>query len=487
MKKILLYLILTVGLIVGIMPTVASAEELANSDTEVENENVDEAAEDEKTEIEEILDGGINEKIPDLYIKAVNPGYTIDGKSNVGEMIEISRKNSDAPISLAGVTVGYTNSSGNYSTLLEFSENSWLFGETILLRLASSPNSELAALNYTKTIAFKAEITLEINDEILDEVCFNGKDGCYDEFKSGKNTTLVRNLETGDFEYQLNYEPYYDSGSYVLKEEVPEKLPNQCEGLEFSEILSYYENFKTEQFIEIYNRSAEKIVLDGCKIRYKNKNYTLNGIVEPDGYYAYYPREFHLTKNPVSSNTIELVDANDDVLDTLIYANGQIKGTSYAMINFDENGEEIWKTTYMPTPGEANNYQEFKTCDIGKVLNLETGNCVKATSMTTVTKTCKAGYYLNVLTGRCKKHSTTTGAKTCKEGYYLNPETNRCKKIKENNGAEYSLEPENYTENSSFIALYAVIGVVAAGGIYLIYEFRHEILKFFGKVFRRAR
>ena len=58
----------------------------------------------------------------DLFIKAVNPGYTIDGKSNVGEMIEISRKKSDELVSLAGITVGYTNSSGNYSTLFEFPE-----------------------------------------------------------------------------------------------------------------------------------------------------------------------------------------------------------------------------------------------------------------------------------------------------------------------------------------------------------------------------
>ena len=92
---------------------------------------------------------GISDKIPDLYIKAINPGYVVDGKNNVGEMIEIARRNSDTPISLAGATVGYTNSSGNYSVLYEFPENSWITGESILLRLASSPESELAAVNYT--------------------------------------------------------------------------------------------------------------------------------------------------------------------------------------------------------------------------------------------------------------------------------------------------------------------------------------------------
>ena len=74
---------------------------------------------------------------PSIYIRAINPGYTIDNKSNVGEMIELARRNSDEPISLAGATVGYTNSSGNYSILFEFPESSWMTGETLLLRLAS--------------------------------------------------------------------------------------------------------------------------------------------------------------------------------------------------------------------------------------------------------------------------------------------------------------------------------------------------------------
>ena len=62
--------------------------------------------------------------LPEVYIKAVNPGYTIDGVNNVGEMIEIGRRDSDTPISLAGLTIGYTNSSGNFAILAEFPEHS---------------------------------------------------------------------------------------------------------------------------------------------------------------------------------------------------------------------------------------------------------------------------------------------------------------------------------------------------------------------------
>ena len=420
---------------------------------------------------------------PELWIKAINPGYTIDGKSNVGEMIEIVRRSSDHPISLAGATVGYTNSSGNYSTLFEFPENSWMTGESILLRLASSPESGLASENYTKTLAFKASITLELDGEVIDRVCWTGKEGCSREFRSSEPSVLVRN-ELGEFEHLSNYEPVFDEQAYYLEPEKDELKPSQCKNLVFSEILSYYDSVKSEQFIELYNSSSEQILMDGCSVRYKNKNYDLKGILKAEHYFIYRPVEFSLTKNPTNKGTIELIDTDGKIIDRLDYPNGQKKGTAYAMIGFDDKGEEIWRTTYAPTPGEANNFQEFKTCEIGKVINKETGNCVKITSVTE--KICGEGQYLNILTGRCKK-ATSNSETICKEGYVLNPETRRCRKIKENTGANYSIKPETFEEKSSFIALYAVVIVVGLGLIYLIYEFRKEILKFFGKVFRRFR
>ncbi|MBQ3465278.1 hypothetical protein IJH15_03670 [Candidatus Saccharibacteria bacterium] len=419
----------------------------------------------------------------DLFIKAVNPGYTIDGKSNVGEMIEISRKKSDELVSLAGITVGYTNSSGNYSTLFEFPENSFMAGETVLLRLASSPESELAAVNYTKTLAFKAGITLERDGKVLDGVCWTGREECLREFKSSNPTTLVRNDETGEFEHLEKYDPVYDKDSYYVLADEEEVKPSQCKGLEFSEILSYYENSKDEQFIELYNSSSEQILINGCKIKYKNKTYELNGVIRAESYNVYYPKEFSLTKNPTNVNALELIDTNGTTIHKMEYPNGQRKGTAYARIGYDGSGKEIWRVTYAPTPGEPNNYQEFKTCEAGKVLNEATGNCVKVTSVTE--RICGEGQYLNILTGRCNKIKTTS-EKTCKEGYYYNPDTNRCRKITENKGAEYSIEPENYEEKTSFIALYAIIGVLVLGISYLIFEFRQEIGKLFRKVFRRS-
>ena len=426
----------------------------------------------------------INEDIPNLYIKAINPGYSIDEKNNVGELIEIGKKNSDEMVSLAGITIGYTNSSGNDSTLFEFPENSFLTGESILLRLASSPDSELAAANYTKTLAFKAGLSLKKDNEVLDEVCWTGKTGCYKDFKSSNPTFLVRDLETGEFVHKEEYEVHYDENAYLVKgmEDNEKELPSQCKSMRFSEILSYYETSKTEQFIELYNSGSEQVLLDGCKLRYKNKNYSLTGIVKPEEYVVYYPRDFNLTKNPTNINVLEIIDTNGKTVDKLTYYNGQRKGTAYALIGYDKNGEEIWKTTYAPTPGTGNNYQEFRTCEKGKVINKETGNCVKVTSVTE--KVCAEGQYLNLLTGRCRKIEQNT-TKECKEGYYLNPETNRCRRIKDNNGTNYSVKPENYEEKTSFIALYTVIVIVLVGLGYLVYEFRTEIQKFWQKVFRR--
>ncbi len=495
MKKIMIVALCMSFVATAALQTLNAAAEMAQFDEIIndgaqsdEIQNTEESAADEEADSDELLDAEKDSVIlPQLFIKAVNPGYKINGVNNVGEMIEISRiKSSDAPILLAGITVGYTNSSGNPTVLYEFPEDSWMSGESILLRLASSPGHELASVNYTKTLAMSGGISLYEDGEIIDEVCWTGKDGCHKAFTSAKPTTLVRNMETGEFEHKLVYVPNYEAEAYFVEEKVEEGgtvVAPQCKGLRFSEILSYYESEKSEQFIELYNAGVERVMLDGCKVRYKNKNYLLTGAVEVEGYYVYYPNGFSLTKNPTNVGRLELVDTDGAVVDILEYPNGQRKGTAYAMIGYDASGAEIWKTTYAPTPGAPNNYQEFKTCEAGKVINPATGNCVKVAVV--AEKVCKEGYYLNILTGRCKKIVTAT-EKTCKEGYYLNPVTNRCKKIQENKGADYGLEPESHEENSAFVALHVVLGVLGLGVVYLVYEFRHEIVKLWRKVCRRA-
>ena len=424
---------------------------------------------------EDINDG--DNTLPELYIKAINPGYTENSVKNTGEMFEIKRRDAGDMISLAGLTVGYTNSNSRTYTIVEFPENSFMVGETILLRLASSPDHELANLNYSTTLAASAgPLVLMRGEEIIDSVCWTGKDGCETAFNAANPTFLVRQ-EDGSFEHisKDEYRVQYDENSYYLKNNVEvtnDENKNQCKGTLFSEVLSYYEETQKEQFVEIFNSNAEQVLLDGCSLRYKNKLYPLNGIIKPESYLARYLTDFSIAKNPSNFGLLELIDINGEVIDKLEYPNGQRKGTSWAFIGYNAEGGEIWRTTFNPTPNEANNYQEFRTCEEGKVINETTGNCVKVIEITE--KVCPAGQYLNVLTNRCKTIETET-EKKCKEGYYLNEETGRCKKIVENDGANYSLVTEVYEEKTSFVALYAVVGVVIVGLLYVLYEFRREL------------
>lgn len=449
--------------------------------------------------------------VGEIYIRAINPGYTVDGKSNVGEMIEIGfkKEHPDDVVLLAGVSLSYTNSSGNESELISFSEYIKASGENLVLRLASSPDAELANFNYTKTLAFQGGLTLKRGDEVLDTVCWTGKSGCLKAFKSSNPTVLVRDLTMGEFVHLEEYAPVFSADGVVDEsvggngggngessgsgedggsggsDEGANTAQGSCMGLVFSEILSYYAETQDEQFIELYNSGSEQVLLDGCALKYKNKTYRLEGILKAEEYYVREAKEFSLTKNPTNTNVIEIVDLDGVVVDKLEYPNGQRKGTSYAFVGYGADGEEIWRVTYAVTRGEPNNYQEYKTCEAGKVINEATGNCVKV-AVVPEEKTCEAGYYLNPLTGRCRKVEVAV-AKTCKEGYYLNEETGRCRKIVENNGTTYALASEEYKEETSFVAVYAVIGVLVAGIIYIIYEFRHEIAKLGRKVFRRFR
>ncbi|MBR3386425.1 hypothetical protein IKG68_02565 [Candidatus Saccharibacteria bacterium] len=450
----------------------------------------------------------VRDVLPEIYIKAVNPGYkNEDGISNVGEMVEIAYRDFDKNhnekpddmILLAGIQMRYINSSGRQIVMVEFPENSYLAGESIILRLASSPDHELAALEYktaqyfTNGIAYAdGAVELVRGDIVIDRVCWGG-DGCTKAFNSANPTTLVRSEITGEFEHMSEYNPQYIPESYVVIGGANtddggmggDGVVSQCEGLKLTEIMSYYAETQAEQYVELYNSTHEQIMLTGCGLKYKNKIYPLDGIVRADEYAVRWATDFSLTKNPVNVNTVEVVDVNGNVIDVVEYPNGQKKGAAWAMIGYDAEGKEIWRTTYAVTPGEANVYQEYKTCEEGKVINEATGNCVKVT--TVAEKLCAEGQYLNPLSGRCKKIEEEAAAVECKEGYERNPETGRCRKIKENDGADYSLVTEVYEAENSFVALYAVIAVAVVAIVYIIYEFRQEILKLWRRVWRRFR
>lgn len=432
-----------------------------------------------------------------LIIKAINPGYTENKVRDVGELVELQLIADATPFSLAGYTLRYINSSGKSTTLIEFSEGSSIVGEFLLLRLARTADSESADATYSTTIAM-GEGTLQLwhNNQITDQVCWAKSETCYAPFDSNAPTTLVRDFTDGTFKHLPSYDTHYDSDnpSLVLppsesdlseNNENPASALTSCKGVEFTEILSYYVTDKSEQFIELYNATDEMIELTGCSLRYKNKVYPLAGEIIAEGYVTFYPYlanpSFTLTKDPSTSNNVELLDTDGEVIDILTYSHGQKKSTSYAKF-IDETSTETWERTYAPTPGSSNIYQEFRTCPEGKVINEATGNCIKITSAQKSTEiaACPEGKYRNPLTGRCKKIESAASSepKPCAEGYERNPETNRCRKIKStNDGENYALVPTTYADNKTFVALGIVLLLTSAGTIYIVLQFRHEIAR----------
>lgn len=489
--------IVCLGSLVGPMSAIAiSPEKTTNSDiSEDLTDDSDNEIPDNPDESDDPEDESY-EFSTSLIIHAINPGYKIDDVSDVGELIEL-RNLSDATISLAGFSLRYTNGSGKQTTLIQFAEGTLMAGEYLLMRYAKSPEKDGADTIYSTGLAMTTgPLELIYDDEVIDSVCWTGKENCVKSFKSANPTTLVRDLITGEFIHVEEYTPNFDpsSPSLVLppgledaEDELSEEKPAaKCRGLEITEIFSYYAESQTEQFIELHNASPAEIELSSCTLRYKNKDYNLEGTISADGYFAYYPNgKFSLTKNPTSSNVIQLIDADLEVIDEAIYSNGQKKSMSYAKF-FDENGTEKWLQTYSVTPGYSNEFQEFKTCPLGKAINPATGNCVNVTSLSATVKECGEGKYLNPLTNRCKTIETATELKPCAEGYERNPETNRCRKITtENTGAEYALIPNTRSDKTIFIAFGIVALIVTAGIGYITLQFRHEIARAARKLSQR--
>lgn len=449
----------------------------------------------------------------DLIIRAFNPGYreplNSDDKliSNVGEFIELLNL-TDTELALAGYSLRYTSGgSGKTTTIFTFPEGSYLTSKHLLLRYYKAPEHEQADLNYETSLALDTgPLELLYYDEVVDTVCWDGTTKCQSKFQSTKKSTLVRDLYRGTFRpsYYLNaadpekYEPEFSATEIRLiwpeepaEDDPPAETPApKCRGLEITEILSYYEEDKSEQYIELFNPTASQIELEGCRIGFKNKTYPLKGIIKSGEYLAYaQSSQFALTKNPKNPLTITLIDADGEPIDEMAYPNGQKKSTSYSKI-FDAQGNETWEITYAITPGAENIYQKFRNCEEGKIINEATGNCVKVTSLkssvsstlksaTTTVAPCPAGKYRNPLTGRCKNiESTTATLKECAEGYERNPETNRCRKIaKTNDGAEFALEPVTRSDETVFIGIGIVALIIILGLIYVILQFRQEILR----------
>lgn len=435
-----------------------------------------------------------------LMVKAFYPG---DSSDNAGEFIELY-KTIDGNLDLSGYKLRYTNGRGVDDIIWEFAEGTMMTGQTMVLRYSKSPDAAESDAVYTASLARTAgPLEILLDGDPVDSVCWAGagKTGCVAGYKTGESLPYVRDLAHNTLAKTEDYQPAYDKTGNaviwpVLVDDEPSSPPHdetagsisaRCRGLQFTEVYAYHDGNQQEQFVELYNSTSQPIDTTHCALGYKKKTYAISGLIGPNSYQAYYPASlgFSLTKNPASTNSITLIDADGKVVDELVYPHGQKKSTSYALI-FATTGETLWQPTYARTPGVENIYQKFRTCEAGKVINEATGNCVKAEALDTALADCPEGKYRNPLTGRCKSLSSETTVKPCAEGYERNPETNRCRKIvAENSGANYALVPSTASSGKSFIALGVVALIVSAGIIYIILQYRLEIVRMLRKLRQR--
>ena len=464
---------------------------------------------------------------PLLRLYAINAGYKDDESSQNYDFIELERL-TESELSLASYRIIYTNSAGNQSGELTFSDQLVLVSDRFLLGSNNSPQYTGIEGDYflydfgSAGLASTAgKLELYQGEQKIDEVCW-GKLECTDNYakfatKADDNYSLVRcavSCSDGRLYGPAKYYPDINPESII--EILPEQpdLPdaiNACSGVVFSELYSNYQNDVLEQFVELFNPTPDPIILSDCYISYKNTVFPLSGELAPGAYYLFTDENLKLTKDPTSSNIVSLVNGNNDIEAQLEYPHGQKKGTSYAVFDITSETSSFWRQTYQPTPGEPNIYQEFQSCEQGKVINPATGNCIKENESESQPVTCPAGKYLNPLTNRCKtieaataltpckegyernpetnrcrkiSTSTATDPVPCKEGYERNPETNRCRKIRENTGETTAYAPktdgeQSYQNSKIFIAIAAVITAILLGAAYIIYQYRREICKIF--------
>ena len=290
---------------------------------------------------------------PPLYFRSINAGYKNDDSTQNYDFFRLA-KSVEEDLDLSEYKVQYYNGNDNLSGEIEFAESTILRSDTVVFGFEGSPQFANASSSYlynfgsTGLAATAGRLKIVQGDEIIDEVCW-GKLSCANQFKKfatseEENKTAIR-LPDASFIYEKSY-PDIDEDALLIPEPEPEfepesepvtepEMPSEqiqlCVGLTITEIYAYYEEKSDEQFVELYNSLDQEIILDSCAIRYKNKEYPLQGKLAPHQYLTF--RGITLTKNPSTELTLEIIDGGGSVVDAAKYTHGQKAGTSYALFD----------------------------------------------------------------------------------------------------------------------------------------------------------
>ena len=271
-----------------------------------------------------------------LRFYSLNAGYSDEYDSQYYDFFELE-KQGEEPLPLAPLKIYYTNSAGNRSGEITFSQEAQLTDSRLVLGFSKSPQYEdFSGTPYvyyfgSAGLASSAGmLELYYDGAKIDELCW-GKITCANSIqkfatKSEENLSAIRTPDGFDF---IKYYPSIRPDAIYI----PPAPPSDCEQLRFSEILSFYADSPDEQFIELYNPSDASIDLNLCTFVYKKKSYSLAGTISPRGYYLH--RGLQITKNPSTATEIAIGDQSGQILTSFKYPHGQRKGTSYALFDDD--------------------------------------------------------------------------------------------------------------------------------------------------------
>lgn len=123
-------------------------------------------------------------------------------------------------------------------------------------------------------------------------------------------------------------------------------------------------------------------------------------------------------------------------------------------------------------------------CREGQYRSEETGRCRSIAAAASAAKSCADDQFRNPETGRCKKIASTDDLAPCKPGQERNPDTNRCRNISVSDMPKAGFAPTPIDASGrSFVAWWALGGVLVLGIGYAVWEWRYEIRKWLGARF----
>lgn len=242
------------------------------------------------------------------------------------------------------------------------------------------------------------------------------------DFKNYLNDEGNEVMQLGQFVACLPDEPENpeNPGGEPIDEPVRPAPKNLCRGLVLSEIGSAL----VEQFVEVKNVSSETIGLKGCRISSQTRG-SKDHVFEDLELAAGEELAVEIINSDLKigkhSGGIFLLDEAGNEVDSYKYEKAKAS-TSFILYEGD------WVLTYHPSLGAANIFQRWQTCEVGKIINELTGNCIKIPALTELTP-CGPGQFRNPETGRCKKIEVPKVLAPCKEGQYRSEETGRCRSI----------------------------------------------------------